>query len=48
MGAKRQVLTTMFLNVSDLDGSDRLSYSSKIRYIDFVTLLVIDWIGHRM
>jgi hypothetical protein len=36
MGAKRQVLTTRFLNVSGLDGSDRLSYSGKIRYIDFL------------
>ena len=35
MGAKRQVLTTRFLNVSGLDGSDQLSYSGKIRYIDF-------------
>ena len=48
MGAKRQVLTTRFLNVSGLDGSDWLSYSGKIRYTNFVTLPVIDWIGHRM
>ena len=48
MGAKHQVLTTRFLNVSGLDGSDWLSYSGKIRYIGFVTLSVIEWIGHQI